>query len=69
MSLKASREKALEARIAELERELVEAKTAMQKALAVLLRASRGESVPQRDRKDYMREFMRRKRAATKGSS
>jgi hypothetical protein len=66
VAAKSAREKALEARIVELERELAEARGAMQKALAVLLRASRGESVPRRDRKDYMREFMRRKRAADK---
>ena len=66
MAAKSAREKALEVRVAELERQLAEAKTAMQKALAVLLRASKGESAPRRDRRDYMREFMRRKRAAPK---
>jgi uncharacterized coiled-coil protein SlyX len=62
MSLKTGREKALEARIAELERRLAKAEAVMQRALAVL----RGESVPRRDRRDYMKEFMRRKRAAAK---
>ncbi len=51
------------ARMAELERELADVRAAVQKAIAELREAS---SMPRRDRKAYMREFMRRRRAAAK---
>jgi hypothetical protein len=53
-------EKALLAHIAELEAKLAAAK----KAAAEALRPSKSGPKPLRDRRDYMREFMRRKRAA-----
>jgi hypothetical protein len=60
----ASREAALQGRIAELEAQLAESKAAARKLLAVLLRPLEAKPSRSANRRDYMREFMRRKRAA-----